>query len=340
MFEKMFSVQVDDREDALKPFLEVQTPRRTTDVGVCRLTIGDVGVYWTQGAKHLLMVFERKTWDDLAGSIKDGRIDRQLEDLMGLRSKGTAVFLIVEGKRRASHAHIDSWNLTAKLSHIMIRHGIPILYTGSPEETVSKIFEMSDSYPMEMIETRVAGGNGGDQQDPLMVKREQNIKAESIAVLGGAPAISYSTAGMLLRYYTIMELLTNKSINLAELQYPVSGAKIGNARAADIVRSLGKRDTHIKMLTQVKGVTKSVAGKIVAGMDNDVAKWTEEDLADIAKTPKRRLGKAVSKKIITLLNYKIQPLNGPTSSSESGSESESKSDAESLVSESENESET
>lgn len=316
----MFSIQVDDREDALKPFLEVQTPRRTTDVGVCRLTAGDIGVYWTTPAKHLLMVFERKTWDDLAGSIKDGRIDRQIEDLLKLREDGVAVFLIVEGRLRASHAHIDSWNLTSKLNHIMIRHQIPILYTANQEETVKLVFDMSDSYPMELVDAKVANNVGGADEtfDPLVFKRDQNIRNEAFTALGAAPGISYSTAGMLLRHYSIMEMLCGDVIDsLAELQYPVSGGKIERRRACKIVNNLRKRDTHVKMLASVRGITKSVAAKIMDHMPDDISRWDEGTLADCEKTQKRRLGKAAAKKIMTVLSYKVEALQEPPESQES-----------------------
>jgi ERCC4-type nuclease len=310
----MMSIQVDDREDALKPFLDSQMPRRTTDVGVCRLTVSDIGVYWqVDNIKMPLMAFERKTWDDLASSIKDGRLDRQLDDLTMLKQAGASVFIVVEGKLHAQHAHIDSWNLVSKLSHIMIRFSIPVLYTKNPADTVAKVFEMSDCYPMDLISEKVAKlpppddtALGGAVVDPLVFRRTQNLKSDAVSVLGAVPGVSYSTSSMLLKNHTILELLTAvTAAQLSELIYPTSGNKIGIKRADDIYAELRKTDTHTRMLSQVKGITKTTAKKIISHMDADIGKWTAGDLAAVPKTAKRKLGTVVAQKIIDILVFRI-----------------------------------
>lgn len=49
------------------------------------------------GNEYVLAVFERKTWNDLAASIKDGRCSSQTSRLDILRSKGIKVYFVIEG---------------------------------------------------------------------------------------------------------------------------------------------------------------------------------------------------------------------------------------------------
>lgn len=87
----MIKLLVDNRERAVIEHLD------NIDFETCSLNIGDFQ-FWED--QQLLMVIERKTYSDLAASIKDGRYAEQKFRLEELRSDtGCSVVYFIEGKK-------------------------------------------------------------------------------------------------------------------------------------------------------------------------------------------------------------------------------------------------
>lgn len=89
-----------------------------------------LGDYAIMIQNKLAMVFERKTWKDLASSISDNRAKTQSARLMELARSGTRCYFLIEGNAYNSddkEIHgIPFRNLYAKLRHNMIR-GLPYI---------------------------------------------------------------------------------------------------------------------------------------------------------------------------------------------------------------------
>lgn len=84
-------------------------------------------------------VFERKTWKDLAASIKDQRTISQHKNMLGLRdTKGCFIYYIIEGNLtygdETTHAHIPFKNLHAKLRSMSLK-GVHFFQTRDQEDT-------------------------------------------------------------------------------------------------------------------------------------------------------------------------------------------------------------
>jgi ERCC4-type nuclease len=99
------------------------------------------------GKHHTAMVFERKTWKDLASSIKDGRAKSQHRALEGLRQeKGCLVCYLIEGNfgynDKTQVQHIAFKNLYAKLRHNFLR-GIPFIQTRDEKHTAKVIVDFA-----------------------------------------------------------------------------------------------------------------------------------------------------------------------------------------------------
>lgn len=97
--------------------------------------------------RRTTMVFERKTWKDLASSIKDGRSKSQHKALEELREKtGCLVWYIIEGNFSYSDKtqiqHIPFQNLHAKIRHNMIR-GIPFVQTRDEKDTAKLLVKLT-----------------------------------------------------------------------------------------------------------------------------------------------------------------------------------------------------
>lgn len=118
-----------------------------------QLGVGDYSITLPvsdQDAPVVVAVFERKTWSDLAQSIKDGRSQSQHKKLMRLRkTKHCQVYYIIEGAMGyaddRSIANIPFKNLHAKIRHNMIR-GIPYIQTKSAEHTARVLVQLARDY--------------------------------------------------------------------------------------------------------------------------------------------------------------------------------------------------
>lgn len=120
-----------------------------------QVTVGDYSILIKEknsdsgkSAKTILaMVIERKTWKDLAASIKDGRINHQHENMHEIREeKGCHVLYIIEGNMSyqddSKISNIPFKTLHAKIRHNTIR-GIPFIQTKNEQHTAKMIVDLS-----------------------------------------------------------------------------------------------------------------------------------------------------------------------------------------------------
>lgn len=96
-------------------------------------------------------VFERKTWKDLAASIKDQRSELQHKSLLGFREKyGCDVYYIIEGPMSYKPKHminrIPFKNLHAKIRKNTIRDNIPHFQTANSEKTAELLCNLARDY--------------------------------------------------------------------------------------------------------------------------------------------------------------------------------------------------
>jgi ERCC4-type nuclease len=277
-------------------WLDIYCARRRVEVVGETLPLGDYIVFWYTVPKILI---ERKTWDDLAGSIKTGHLDEQLGRMQRVREEtGCTLVVLVEGRRRESHCHIESKNLQAKLDHIMFAGQANIVYTDSTEETVKRIYEMIDNLQVPNEPPQFAEAN-----KVLTATKDHGPAQTLLDCFMAVPQLSLSTARILIdQHWNLWDLYEAEESTLAEITYP-SGAKMGAARAKKIAKAMGERKTWVKILEQIQGVTKKTAELLFAA-EADHNKWTENSIADVAKTEKSRVGPAVASRIVTALSYR------------------------------------
>lgn len=110
------------------------------------ITTGDYCILMRTPANRLNMtvLIERKTWKDVAASIKDGRMTAQLERLSAIRKKKKcSVFYIIEGRKYNLDDSRKLSGLPISALHSKIRHnflrGLPFIQTVNQEETAQTI---------------------------------------------------------------------------------------------------------------------------------------------------------------------------------------------------------
>jgi ERCC4-type nuclease len=296
-----------------------------------QLTIGDYCILLP--GEVLALIVERKTWKDLAASIKDGRMKGQQERLAELRdTKGCLVYFIIEGSYSYSDDHkicnIPFRNLHAKLRHNALR-GFPFFQTKTPEATAKLLVDLARdvlklSAQGEMSFTSSEGGNentdtsASDEPSsdiPIELKtRKVHSNQDILANMWESiPGVSSKSSPILMQKYRISEIicagekrLPNLRAEISELRY-AGGRVFGEAMAKKIL-AIAEDDpgsTGVKILKCIPNITDATAQCILERYSLRELCSGEIPPDDIAKIKKgdsnRKVGIAAAERILEVL---------------------------------------
>jgi ERCC4-type nuclease len=150
---------IDDREKHVIPFFEdyvkskkYKTPNITHKVE--RVNIGDYSILCNG---FIIFNIERKTWKDLASSIKDGR-KNNVHKMIKLREEtkshqlpnGCQLMYLMEGppipKSTSRYGRIPYKNLRSHLDHIMFNYNIHVIHSKNKQGTVERLYEICRNF--------------------------------------------------------------------------------------------------------------------------------------------------------------------------------------------------
>ena len=175
---------IDKRERALiKLFQPDQIEVQTLDVG-------DVFCQYENGANWIA---ERKTAEDLAASLKDGRWDEQKDRLL---KSGCTVVYIIEGDLRKAKFTYDA--LVGVCVSTTLRDDVYLHRTSDISETKSVIEHLVAKFQSMVAPPKVLAG--------ITCKRKKDSSAETIWVrqLMCVPMISESVATAIMKHFGTM----------------------------------------------------------------------------------------------------------------------------------------
>jgi ERCC4-type nuclease len=292
----MFKIEYDDREREAVQYFDTLGGKRKVVCERRRLTTGDFAVWY---GPELKIVVERKTWNDLAASVKDNRINEQMANMQRARvATGCAVVLIIEGRRQREHGHIESTSLETKLDHIMFRNEAHIIYTVDIAATVQRLFVLVDNLDIDFRAVAAAGA----ATDLLTATTEQTAEHAALAMFMSIPHVSVNTARVFMALgWSVLDLYNWTADILADIVY-TSGAKMGAKRATQILNAMGTKRCWTDILSQTNGITKATAA-IILTAHPDPMDWTAAALSTTQIT-KKMLGKKVSARAIAALNFR------------------------------------
>ncbi|MFW3145762.1 MAG: DEAD/DEAH box helicase [Thermoplasmatota archaeon] len=138
---------------------------------------------------------ERKTAEDLANSLVDGRLFKQME---ALRSSYERPILLVEGDGLFDARRISKNSMMGALVSINLDFNIPIIFTRDPSETARY-----------MLLAAQREKDGGKSAGKVNRSKGDDLKALQIKVLSGLPGISALTAERLLTRFRTLEGVFN-----------------------------------------------------------------------------------------------------------------------------------
>jgi ERCC4-type nuclease len=164
---------VDDRERGFKDHLDNFSKKFNISYEIKRIDVGD---YIFTVNNKIKLVIERKTWEDLSSSMRDGR-RYNVKKLIDLREKcGCNVYYLIEGDAsppyEKKYSRIYHKNLLAHLDHLMMRDNINIIYSRNDDKEYSiyRIFSLiknflsiknhySTNEYSEIISIKIIGGD-------------------------------------------------------------------------------------------------------------------------------------------------------------------------------------
>jgi ERCC4-type nuclease len=332
----MFSLRCDYRENrggcviTILRNLRAEGSIISADKYELRDEVMTTGDYAIQCGGYIILV-ERKTWDDLAASIKDKRIFENHKKMLAARDQGYRIMYLIEGRAPNPEnsaikvSGIPMANMMAKLDHFAMRDGVWVEYTRNASHTAQRLLELgknmltleTKSSAIQAAEPASASSVGGaleenkgempsdtssiiraitNPDEIIKKKYEKTVAQVREAMLGCIPGIGEKTARVMLASCPFPNLVTFSGT--------ASALQLNTFQTSELLAlSRGERPAVvIAMLTEIKGVSKSVAGIIAANFT--IAKLCMRDtlttaaIADLKATATgRRIGTKLAERI-------------------------------------------
>lgn len=311
---------VDDREQAVIPYFNEYKTHPNITYCVQRINIGDYSIVYKE---YILMIIERKSWKDLAASIKDGRKDN-VEKLLKLRRDvGCQIFYLIEGnpmpKATVKFCRVPYKNLRSHLDHLIMRDNIHIIQSKNQENTVERIFELVKNYltikpsllkkydDLEIKDGKIKEGGAIEK-----LKEKTEVSAESIIykIWCCLPNIAEKTASLFInKGYHIADLILGNITKDQIYALKYNNGNVIGTLSTKIWNGSRIKDINtkyfVKMLTQINGITKKTADIILNNISFECllkGEITVETLININKTSNKKLGQKVSNQILKYLS--------------------------------------
>lgn len=301
----MLKLVIDDREQAVIPHFTMDS--EIMNITIERLQIGDYAFYIDD---ELLFIIERKSWKDLAASIRDGRKDNIEKLLIAREKSGCKIIYLIEGKARHSptkkFSRIEYKNLQAHLDHIIIRDDIFIIYSDSISDTPLRLIEFGKNWLTLNLRKnkKTEGGVINMLKTPIEKTAERKLNELWTTI----PYINEKTANVFIENkYTLTNLLLGEisKEDIANLKYG-SGIYLGEKRAEKIhkISELTNPENfkvYCNILSSVRGINKKTASLLLVkfGIENLLKKSINiNELAEFKKTSKSKLGKKAAERLL------------------------------------------
>ena len=294
-------VWIDTRERHIIPYFDALDGKKIPPYAIelKTLSAGDYAVVYKD---WIIMLIERKSWQDLAATFLDRNRKFNYEKMIEERNKfGCHLFYLVEGHRPAHGVHhVTTETLEAHLDHLYFDHGIVTIYSPSPEKTPERIFNLVKHYmtahtnPFAAIETKFTKIDPiPDNKDKPVLQLDVldgkittasapvNLPSASSS-LGTAKkhsdqAIEYALWNSIegiteLNFVALTDIGTSLGVLLTG-QYTVGqlghakyrlGTLVGEKKLTKILNSAISPDTHIKVMSQIPSISPARAKIILA----------------------------------------------------------------------------
>jgi len=225
------------------------------EIVVKNLELGDIIICDSSGVE--LLIIERKSLNDLAGSIKDGRYHEQSLRLAAHPLHNHNIIYLLEGNIKSYRPApipnpVIKSTIYSSICSILYFKGFSILQTQDIGETVEMIIRLTDKLSREKKQAYYSNINTitsvSDQQisyiDTIKTHKSSNINPDNfqILVLKSIPGIGPQVAkGLMSKYETVNDLINdlhNDKTCLNNEKYFVEGSDKGKSFGKKTIEKL------------------------------------------------------------------------------------------------------
>ena len=234
--------KIDNRErDLIQSFTNNNIKIQTHN-----LDIGDIQIIYIDDSfmEHNLIVIERKTYDDLSTSIKDGRYKEQKNRILNSVSNNIRKIYLLEGNK--NDFKLPETVLEGTIINTIVRDNIHIFISKNISDTIKfikTIIKNIDKYKENIIKNI----NNIDTNDVLInTSKKSNMNSETcfINMMSGIPGISKKTSHFFIeKYKNINGMFEHFHINLNNNRELIV-ADLENMKVADNKRKLGNKNAN------------------------------------------------------------------------------------------------
>ena len=234
--------KIDNRErDLIQSFTNNNIKIETQN-----LDIGDIQIIYIDESciEHNLVVIERKTYDDLSTSIKDGRYKEQKNRILNSVSNNIRKIYLLEGNK--NDFKLPKNVLEGTVTNTIVRDNIHIFISKNISDTIkfiNTIIKNIDKYKENIIKNT----NNIETNDVLInTSKKSNMNSETcfINMMSGIPGISKKTSHFFIdKYKNINGMFEHFHINLNNNRDLII-TDLENMKVADNKRKLGNKNAN------------------------------------------------------------------------------------------------
>ncbi len=194
----------------------IHQPNDTFLIKTENLDIGDI--HLCQPDNTCIVIFERKSINDLAASIQDGRYKEQALRLSNYNIPNHHIIYIIEGdidqyKTNSYSKHkITSKTLRSSIISILYTKGFSVLFTKNTQDTANWIIQFAEKIYKNGIKGYYNDNEPKQTKytEQIKMKKQGNITPDNIdqIMLSQIPGISIIIANALLDTFSTLKLLT------------------------------------------------------------------------------------------------------------------------------------
>lgn len=217
----------------------------------------DIGDYIFKYEEKIILVIERKSIQDLASSIKDGRYREQKSRLLNNYSKNNVLFLI-EGdlmfdNKSINFNKVDKYTIYSTLINLYIRDNFNVFISYSSNHTIdflenvaNKIKKQGDKL-LENPDINLKENYDSSLLNTIIPKKNKNISPDLVykSQLCNIPNISSTFADVIIEKYPNMPTLIKE---LESLEY---SEKISSIQNLSYIKNDKKRKIGNKVATNL-----------------------------------------------------------------------------------------
>lgn len=207
------------------------------------LDIGDIQIiYKDNDDEKLLVIIERKTFDDLSTSIKDGRYKEQKNRILNSISNNIRKIYLLEGNKK--DFTLSKNVLDGTIINTMIRDNIHIFFSKNIDETIQFINNILKNI-IKYKDNIINNQNNVETNNVLInTSKKSNMSSETcfINMMSGIPGISKKTALKFVEKFKNINNMFNHFHKNLDSNRDLIISDLENMKVAENNRKLGNKN--------------------------------------------------------------------------------------------------